>query len=244
MVVIISEVPRERTALGAMCESRGWTWKEFQTVRTFTRSLRTSRPSVVVTRHRLKDGFSDDVISAVRSGHESQQPAKIIVLLPASSPALLEARQLAVGADLTQRDPVRGEILVEYINKFIAERLTVRSSPNSKAASRIFDLAGAAIDPISRKLLFKKKSRQLSPQEVELAELLSASPGHLLSYEMLFDEILGRRFAGDTVNIRVLLLKLSSNFRGVGLNLRGCIEVIPKLGYRYHPSSRKNAGQP
>lgn len=161
-------------------------------------------------------------------------------MLPASSSSALEARQLAVGADLTQRDPVRGEILAEYINKFLSERDTVTRTSVLAAPSRIFDLAGATVDPVSRKLVYKKASRQLSPQEVELAELLATSPGHLLSYEMLFDEILGRRFAGDTVNIRVLLLKLSSNFRRVGLDLRGCVEVIPKLGYRYQPSGRKN----
>ena len=43
----------------------------------------------------------------------------------------------------------------------------------------------------------------------------------------------GRRFRGDTSNLRVLLGKLTASAVSLGISLQKWVEVIPKLGYRY-----------
>jgi DNA-binding winged helix-turn-helix (wHTH) protein len=78
-----------------------------------------------------------------------------------------------------------------------------------------------------------KATVALTPREALLMELLVQTQGEVISYDTLYSDLLGRRFRGDTSNMRVLLAKLSCSARKVGLSLRNCIDVIPKTGYRY-----------
>jgi hypothetical protein len=61
---------------------------------------------------------------------------------------------------------------------------------------------------------------------------------------MLYSEILGRRFAGETSNMRVLLGKLGKTTAKVGLDVRQWVEVIPKLGYRYRSGASGDPSEP
>lgn len=234
MIVILSEAARERAALGAICTARGWPWNEFNSLRGFSRSLRRSRPGLVVARHRLKDGYADEIVSGLREAG-LYGTSRLIVLLPASASAELEARQLLLGADLVQRDPVRTEVLSEYLQKFVDASKSMRPA-NAPAPDRIFKFASTLINPIDRKVVRGKVCRSLTPREVELADLLAQFSTQVVTYDTLYDEILGRRFGGDTSNLRVLLGKLAASMKSAGVDLRRWVEVIPKLGYRYHPS--------
>src|SRR3954471_16336552 len=101
MIAIVSHTARERAAFSALCESRGWACTECESVRAFVRLLRRITPKVVLTRHRMLDGYSDDVVAALIS----QRPpplTKIIVLVGAATLPSAEARQLAIGADCVQ----------------------------------------------------------------------------------------------------------------------------------------------
>ena len=93
-----------------------------------------------------------------------------------------------------------------------------------------------------RSLVYRNKTVALTPREVELAEVLARSGVGIVTYDTLYSEILGRRFHGDTSNMRVLLGKLRISSRAVGIAFDRWIEVIPKLGYRYAvPASRERA---
>jgi DNA-binding response OmpR family regulator len=131
-----------------------------------------------------------------------------------------------------QRDPVRAELVVEYIARFLEQ--TKRShSKNAREGRNSFRFAGAIVDPIERTLRHGGDEIHLTPREIELIELLREFHGLFVNYEVLYGEILGRRFRGDTGNMRVLLGKLAASFRSVGLPLRQYIDVMPKTGYRY-----------
>jgi hypothetical protein len=54
---------------------------------------------------------------------------------------------------------------------------------------------------------------------------------------VLYGELFNQRFAGETANSRVLLVKVTSSFRKLGVDLRAHITVIPKSGYLYTPSN-------
>lgn len=231
MIVIASTLPRERAALAGLCDSRSWPWKECDSVRTLHRSLRPTAPSLILTRHRLSDGYSDEVIAALKTVNLLGS-TRLVVLTSANFSAALEARQIALGADLVQRDPVRMEVLLEYLQKFLDESKRQRGR-SAHALHEPFAFAGARIDPVGRKMQNGKRACHLTPREVELAELLAQSPDQLVTYETLFHDILGRRFRGETSNLRVLLGKLVESAKRTGVDLRSWIEVIPKLGYRY-----------
>ena len=242
MIALVSTVQRERVALSALCESRGWLWIDYDSLRTFKRSLRTARPAVVVVRHRLGNDYSDDVIAALQGAGIAAR-TKLVVLAAAALPSGLEARQIALGADLVMRDPVRMEVLVEYLQKFSAAA-KLRGVAETGAPCEAFKFAGASVHPIDRTLVRGNVTHHLTPREVELIELLAQAPEQLVSYETLFSEILGRRFRGDTSNLRVLLGKLADSAKRTGIDLRRWVEVIPKLGYRYHTAPMSKNSRP
>jgi DNA-binding response OmpR family regulator len=182
---------------------------------------------VVLVRYQLSDGYSDDVITSSRS--KSDELVRIIVLLPAGTCSSIEARQLSLGADCVLRDPVRPDVLLAYLEKYVR----VRSNHSRTAPPKTIDFLGANFSPLDRMLQHGNRAVLLTPREATLVELLTVSMGQVVSYESLYNEILGRQFCGDTSNMRVLLAKLGTSTQQIGLSLRGSVAVIPKSGYRY-----------
>lgn len=233
MIVIVSPAPPERAALAALCTSRGWASTECDSLRSLRKVLLYQRPGIVLTRHRLGDGFSDDILATLATAG-LLATTKVVVLIGAATPSTVEARQVALGVDCVQRDPVRTDVLVEFLAKYqkILKR-TRRETP--PIVMKSFPFAGARVDPVERTLQLRNKVSHLTPHEVDLIELLVQSEGGIATYDTLYSDILDRRFRGDTSNMRVLLGKLAASARGVGLPLRQWVKVIPKLGYRYQP---------
>lgn len=231
MIVIASAVPRERAAFAALCTGRGWVVAECDSVRAVARLFRRTRPKILLTRHKLGDGYSDDLI-ALLAASERLPSTKVIILFGAGASSALVARQVALGADLVLRDPVRTDVLVEYLAKYhgSSKRAGRAMSPPEPDS---YEFAGAIVRPLERQLQCEKGAVRLTPREADLVDLLVRSGGELVTYDTLYAEILGRPFQGDTSNLRVLLRKLDASFRTVGLSLRPWVEVIPKTGYRY-----------
>lgn len=231
MILIVAPDARERAAFARLCESHNMPALECDTVRAFARALRRNRTRVVLTRQKLSDGYSDDVI-ALLTAARLQPAAKVIVLAAAGSSSAAEARQIALGADCVLRDPVRTDVLLAYLVKYDRTIGRVPGRAKSRSAKKI-SFAGAVLQPAERVLRCGQQTAQLTPREVELIELLLHSRGEIVTYDALYSEILGRPFRGDTSNMRVLLGKLGISAARVGIILRQWIEVIPKTGYRY-----------
>jgi len=234
IAIVSSHIP-ERVAFGALCEGRGWSFIEYDSVRNALRLLRRGAPRVLLIRHRLSDGYSDDIIARLREAPAAIS-TRIVVLVSAGVSSATEARQLALGADCVQRDPIRTEVLQEYLKKYCeASRPTMSTSGQCRAD--IISFAGATLRTSDRSLTLRKKLAILTPREIELAEILHQSAGEVVSYETLYSEVLGRRYRGDTSNMRVLLGKLASSANSIRIDLRNWVEVIPKSGYRYRETS-------
>ena len=234
MIAIASSSVQERVAFAALCASRGWTYVECDSLRALKKLLRATRPRIVLTRYKLSDGYSDDVIAALAAAG-LLSTAKVIVLLGPGATAAQEARQVSLGADSVHRDPVRSDVLTEYLAKYFSRSKKVSPKSSRAAASKPFRFAGAAVNPAARRLQHAGRVAALTPREVQLAELLFESRGEVVNYTTLYSEILGSNFRGDTSNMRVLLGKLDASFRSVGLNVRTFVHVTPKMGYRYSP---------
>jgi DNA-binding response OmpR family regulator len=244
MIAIVSSSARERVAFAAVCESRGWPWTECDSVRKLARLLIQMRPRVIILRHKLADGYSDDVLRMLKDAG-SGQPPKVIVLLSAGTPSAVEARQVLLGADVVLCDPIRADVVSAYVERFRATRprLAVESFPADRGT---ISFAGASVNVVERTLRHGTRNIGLTPREVELIQILSESRGQVVTYEALYSEILGRKFQGDTSNMRVLLGKLGDTCRRVGLTLRSHVDVIPKSGYRLRPAPAQDptAGAP
>lgn len=233
MIAIISTAPRERAALEALCKDHRWPVVGCDSVRAFKRLLAKSTPKVVLTRGHLADGFGDKVLFIAPPG------ARKVVLLAAGTPSGIEARTVLLGADCVLRDPVRIDVLREYLAKYMS---AAAHQPAISSAPKFISLAGMNVDVMERQLHGTCGLVQLTPREIALARILVEAEGEVVTYELLYQELMGRSFDGDTSNMRVLLGKLTTSGEKAGTDLRKWIDVIPKTGYRYHGESRDPIG--
>ena len=232
LIAVLSSSKREALALTSLTSALSKATSACNTLGHFRTLLRRVSPAVVVTRSTLDDGYSDDVLAVLAQSGLLPGTA-VIVLAKADCTSKQEARQLDLGADCILKDPLRPDVLLEYMRKFL--RAQCRGTATTVPPNH-FTLAGATIIPERRTLTVTKKTVHLSPKEIELARLLAESGGKMLTYEVIYSELFGRAFSGDSANGRVLLGKLATSFRKVRIDLRAQIQVTPKLGFRYSPS--------
>lgn len=232
MIVLVSSSAPERSALAALCQARRWLSIPCESIQDLNRCLRRNAPRVALLRQRLPDGTAADAMAALRASAHGLE-TRCIVLLSADTSSANEARLIEFGADCTFRDPIRPEVLLAYLDRWAAKtpERTAPVAPIAASTGKLL-LAGASLDPLRCSLKRGFTSVRITPRETELAEMLARSAGEVVTYDMLYAEILGRRFAGNTTNLRVLLGKLTASVRRLDLDLAACIEVIPKVGYR------------
>lgn len=230
MILITSSSAGETTLLVKLCEQRQWPAYGCTTLREFVTLFEKNQPHVVVTRDRLEDGYSDDVLSETRNAIYPQR-TRVIVLMGPDRISARDARQIALGADCVLHDPVPLELLFTYLAKF---RTQVASASVGTEEPRIsFQLGKVTVFPQEHRISRLGKTVHIAPQEVALLRLFSRRPGVVIPYAVLYHDLFGRKFSGDTTNCRVLLGKVAASFKQLKVNFRDHVEVIPKSGYRY-----------
>ncbi len=229
MILLVDSAEREGSVLAELCAGRGWVTEACATIAAARRRIPRLRPRVAVIRRTLRDGLAEEVLAALTDSH-----CRRLVLVPAGTSGAVEARLVALGADCVLREPVRIEVLLAYLERFRHE-----SRPAARPGPAALGFAGARLDPADRTLRRGAQRTTLAPREAQLAELLARSPAEVVAYEVLYAEILGRPFRGDTGNLRVLLGKLCTAAARAGVNARAWIEVIPKSGYRLRPTAAR-----
>ena len=233
MIIVVSSSPREARALALLIGNRPAPACICASASQFKTQLRKTLPTLVVTRASLVDGYSDDLL-ALLAKVEPLPGTRVIVLADADCTPRQEARQLSLGADCVLRDPLRPDVLLEYIAKFLRP---AHAPPSRQPPTEQIILAGAILQPDQQQLRRARRAVHLTPREIELARLLAESPDKIVTYHFLYGELFHRTFSGDTANLRVLLGKLVSSYRKLGLDLRAQIQVTPKSGYCYLPPS-------
>jgi len=222
MILLVDSAEREGSVLAELCAGRGWVTEACATVAAARRRIPRLRPRVAVVRRALRDGLAEEVLAALTDAR-----CRRLVLVPAGTSGAVEARLVALGADCVLREPVRIEVLLAYLERFRGE-----PGPVSRPRPTRLAFAGGRLDPVDRTLRCGARRTTLAPREAQLAELLARFPAEVVAYEVLYAEILGRPFRGDTGNLRVLLGKLCAAAARAGVEARAWIEVIPKSGYR------------
>lgn len=232
MIVVLSSSPNEGRLLQSLCEFRRWPCNSCATLEQFQTLAENNATKVLVMRSRLGEGYSDDVFSYFRKTHLAQQPWTI-VLMRGDSSSTDEARQIALGADCVLRDPVRIDVLLEYVAKY-REASRARAAQTTDPIS--YRIGNVLVFPQEHRIQLGAQSVHVAPQEIGLLRLLAHSDNHVVSYASLYSQLFNRRFDGNTTNSRVLLGKVVASFKRLGVDLRKCVQVIAKSGYRYHPT--------
>jgi DNA-binding response OmpR family regulator len=231
MILFVSSQAREAEVFASLCAQRDWVSCSCKKLSEFVRIVGKSAPRVVVTRQRLEDGYADDILSYFRQPANGSS-SRVLILAAANCAPKEEARLLSLGAEQIFRDPVRVGVLLEVISRY--QRNPISPPETDHADELTYYFAGARVFRSEHRLACKGRVVTTTPKVIELIDALRRTPGRVVSYMALYDELFARRFDGDTSNCRVLLAKAAADFERVGLDLRTHIEVIPKSGYRYN----------
>lgn len=233
MILIASNLAREAEALVALFATRQWASESCRSVTDLCRIASMNPPRVVLVRHRLGDGYSDDVLLHLR---EQLPPGycTALVLVPGTYSTADECRQMSLGAQHVLRDPIRGEVLLQLVARYRDRPLGHRADASRSISC--YEFAGVTVHPREHRLAHGSISVQATPKVIELVHLLHHHAGKLVSYTELYEVIFLRRFAGETSNCRVLLAKADDYFRQLGANLRAHVKVVAKTGYLYSPA--------
>ena len=100
-----------------LAESAGWVTTEAGGLREARRMLARQSPRVIVARHQLADGFADHLLREI--GADTPGRPRLIILASPGMAATEEARQVSLGADCVLRDPVRSEVLLAYLARYL-----------------------------------------------------------------------------------------------------------------------------
>lgn len=241
MIYIVSSLAREAEVLAALCEQRSWPALACTRIADFKHAAEKNTPQAVIVRQRLEDGYSDDVLAYLES-RSASHPTRVIVLAPANCSAKEEMRHISLGADSVLRDPVRVEVMLEYLARYRTSAVRRPAAPRANTAS--YEFAGVLVHPLEHRVSRGKLNACTTPRVIALLEVLHANAGRVTPYPLLYSELFGRRFAGDTANCRVLLAKAAAVFQSLGVPLRRHIKVIPKSGYLYPAGSDPLASPP
>lgn len=231
MILILSDSPREATLLGNLCEHHSWPCSTGGTVHDYQRALEASAPHTIVCRHKLSEGYSDDILGL--AAQQAASAPRVIVLMPPNCSIAEEARQIRLGADCVMRDPLRLEVLLAYLEKYKTRPLSWTASPGQSVT---LSFAGTEVQVLEHRISRGTRSVKTTPRAIELLRLLGRMPGKVVPYSLVYSEIFGRRFTGDTTNARVLLARMTTDFKKLGVDLRKVVSVIPKSGYLYQPA--------
>jgi two-component system KDP operon response regulator KdpE len=239
MILIVSHSPKEAELLAALCNHRTWPCYHTTTVRRSIPLIEKIRPRAIVVRHRLVDGYSDDLVAHLGSALSPARP-RIIVLMAADRTIQAEARQIGLGADCVLHDPVNLPLLMEYLGRFRGSS----TAPRPPTSHSSFNCAGVEVHPVERRISLQARSIRVAPKEIEFLQILTRTPGVVVPYPVLYADLFGRQFSGESANCRVLLGKTAASFRRLGVDLRKSIQVIPKFGYLYKPVGAAQTGTP
>ncbi len=136
---------------------------------------------------------------------------------------------------LRQRADARPEFFLPFFSlcsacRLVIDRQTFVLTPPAWRRATPFRLHDVDVHPASNEITAGGARLRLKPRQMEVLLRLAASPGQIVTRQMLLDDVWPRRMVNDDVLSRVI-----ADLRdALGDDARGAryIETLPKVGYR------------
>jgi len=182
--------------------------------------VRSTPPRVVVLDLGLPDVDGVDVVRSVRGFS-----AVPIVVLSARDGQDAKVAALDAGADDYVTKPFGMEELLARLRAALR-----RSEPT--APSAVLTAGNITIDRGARRVLRGGVPVHLTPTEWNLLDVLSRTPGHLVSQRELLQEVWGPKYAEETNYLRVYMAQLRRKLEEQPSQPRH-LKTEPGAGYRF-----------
>ncbi len=172
------------------------------------------------------DGY--EVCREIR--HKSNVP---IIMLSAKGEIFDKVLGLEMGADDYMIKPFDSKELVARCKAVLRRFQNTNTAASTETVAnpvKIVEYPDLSINLTNYSVLFKGKTVDMPPKELELLYFLASSPNQVFTREQLLDHIWGYEYVGDTRTVDVHIKRLREKINGNG---NWSISTVWGIGYKF-----------
>ena len=159
-----------------------------------------------------------------------QQSNVPIIMLSAKGEVFDKVLGLELGADDYIIKPFDSKELVARV-KAVLRRYQPAQAAQTKPAGKYVEYQDLTINLTNYSVVYKGKTVDMPPKELELLYFLASSPNQVFTREQLLDHIWGYEYIGDTRTVDVHIKRLREKIKD---HASWAISTVWGIGYRLH----------
>ena len=152
-----------------------------------------------------------------------------IIMLSAKGEVFDKVLGLELGADDYIEKPFDSKELVARA-KAVLRRYKPASAAPAGSDEKCVQYADLSVNLTNYSVLYKGRTGDMPPKELELLYFLAASPNHVFTREQLLDQIWGYEYIGDTRTVDVHIKRLREKIKD---HANWKISTIWGIGYKF-----------
>ena len=158
-----------------------------------------------------------------------QQSNVPIIMLSAKGEVFDKVLGLELGADDYIIKPFDSKELVARV-KAVLRRYQPAQASQTKPAGKYVEYPDLTINLTNYSVVYKEKTVDMPPKELELLYFLASSPNQLFTREQLLDHIWGYEYIGDTRTVDVHIKRLREKIKD---HASWAISTVWGIGYKF-----------
>ena len=187
-------------------------------------ALETFSPNLILLDIMLPGMDGYQVCREIRSSHSVP-----IIMLSAKGEVFDKVLGLELGADDYIEKPFDSKELVARA-KAVLRRYKPAPSVPATSDEKCVQYADLSVNLTNYSVLYKGRTIDMPPKELELLYFLAASPNHVFTREQLLDQIWGYEYIGDTRTVDVHIKRLREKIKD---HANWKISTIWGIGYKF-----------
>ena len=158
-----------------------------------------------------------------------QQSNVPIIMLSAKGEVFDKVLGLELGADDYIIKPFDSKELVARV-KAVLRRYQPAQASQTKPAGKYVEYPDLTINLTNYSVVYKEKTVDMPPKELELLSFLASSPNQVFTREQLLDHIWGYEYIGDTRTVDVHIKRLREKIKD---HASWAISTVWGIGYKF-----------
>ena len=158
-----------------------------------------------------------------------QQSNVPIIMLSAKGEVFDKVLGLELGADDYIIKPFDSKELVARV-KAVLRRYQPAQASQTKPAGKYVEYPDLTINLTNYSVVYKEKTVDMPPKELELLYFLASSPNQVFTREQLLDHIWGYEYIGDTRTVDVHIKRLREKIKD---HTNWAISTVWGIGYKF-----------
>ena len=152
-----------------------------------------------------------------------------IIMLSAKGEIFDKVLGLELGADDYMEKPFDSKELVARV-KAVLRRYKPAPPVMEDANIKCVEYADLTVNQTNYSVVYKGRTVEMPPKELELLYFLAASPNHVFTREQLLDQIWGYEYIGDTRTVDVHIKRLREKIKDHG---SWSLSTVWGIGYKF-----------